>query len=224
MNRKKKAFIGCEKSGRVRDSFIEQGWDAISCDTEPSDRPGPHIQGYLEDHIGDGSDYDLIIAFPPCTYIAGSGLHWNGRTPGRSEKTTYALSFVAMILNRRCPKIVIENPVGCISTRICLENGIYVVKDEPVKKGGLKPAQTIQPYDFGEDASKRTCLWMKTDLPLLKATAYFSPRITLEGKKRWSNQTDSGQNRLGPSETRAADRAVTYWGIAKAMAETWKNV
>lgn len=220
----KRALIACEKSGRVRDAFTAKGWDAVSCDTEPTDSPGPHIQGFLEDNIGDGSAYDLIIAFPPCTYIAGSGLHWNGRTPGRSDKTTYALSFVAMILNRNCPNIVIENPVGCISTRIVKENGICVVKEEAVKKGGLRPAQTIQPYNFGEDASKRTCLWIKGNLPLLKSTAYFEPRITADGKKRWSNQTDSGQNRLGPSETRAADRAVTYQGIANAMADQWSSI
>ena len=156
----KRLLIGCEKSGRVREAFRAKGYDAISVDLEPSDLPGPHIQGYLEDVIGDGSEWDGGIFFPPCTYIAGSGLHWNKRTPGRAEKTTQGLQFVAMILNKM-KKCVIENPVGCISTRIVLENGIYIVKDEPVIKGSFKPSQTIQPYNFGEDASKRTCLCSK---------------------------------------------------------------
>lgn len=81
--------------------------------------------------------------------------------------------------------------------------------------------QTIQPYDFGEDASKRTCLWLK-GLPKLTNTGYFPPRI-IDGKPRWSNQTDSGQNKLPPSETRGKDRAKTYEGIAKSMAEQWSH-
>jgi len=84
-------------------------------------------------------------------------------------------------------------------------------------------SQSIQPYDFGEDASKRTCLWLG-GLPELKGTEYFPPRIvTVEGKqyKRWGNQTDSGQNRLGPSADRAKIRATTYQGIADAMADQW---
>jgi len=215
-----KILIACECSGRVREAFRSRGHDAVSCDLYPTVLPGPHIQGYLEDAIGDGSEFDMIIGFPPCTYISGSGLHWNKRTLGRADKTTEGLKFAAFILNLKCPKIVIENPVGCISTRIAIENGIYVVKDDSINKR-LPASQTIQPYNFGEDASKRTCLWIKGDLPLLKNTSYFEPRITKDGKKRWSNQTDSGQNRLGPSETRAADRAVTYQGIADAMAAQW---
>lgn len=221
MNRK--VIVGCEKSGRVREALRKRGWDAISVDLEPTDIPGNHIQDYLENVVGDGSGFDFGIFFPPCTYIAGSGLHWNKRTPGRDAKTRAALEFVAMILNLKIPRIVLENPVGCISTRIVCEEGIYRVTDEPVRKGGFKPLQTIQPYNFGEDASKRTCLWVKGDLPVLKNTGYFEHRLTPDGKKRWSNQTDSGQNKLGPSETRAADRAITYQGIADALAEQYSN-
>ena len=82
-----------------------------------------------------------------------------------------------------------------------------------------KPDQIINPYDFGDDASKKTCLWLK-NLPSLKPTDYVKPRI-IDGKRRWSNQTDSGQNRLTPSEDRAKLRSLTYMGIAKAMAEQW---
>lgn len=94
-----------------------------------------------------------------------------------------------------------ENPISIISTRI------------------RKPDQIIQPYQFGHDASKSTCLWLNGLLPL-RPTKWVEPRI-VDGKKRWANQTDSGQNRLGPSEQRAALRAVTYQGIADAMAEQW---
>ncbi len=98
-----------------------------------------------------------------------------------------------------------ENPVGCISTRI------------------RTPDQIIQPYQFGADASKATCLWL-TNLPPLQHTSLVNPRIVWAGGKpamRWGNQTDSGQNALGPSETRWAERSVTYLGIAEAMAEQW---
>lgn len=84
---------------------------------------------------------------------------------------------------------------------------------------GHKHTQTIQPYQFGDDASKRTCLWLR-GLPPLKPTGYFPPRI-VNGKKRWSNQTDSGQNKLTPSADRGQLRAVTYPGVAEAMAEQW---
>ena len=82
-----------------------------------------------------------------------------------------------------------------------------------------KPSQMIQPYQFGEDASKKTCLWLKELTPLI-STKYVEPRW-VNGKPRWSNQTDSGQNKLGPSEDRAMIRSKTYLGIAIAMAEQW---
>jgi len=83
----------------------------------------------------------------------------------------------------------------------------------------MKATQVIQPYDFGEDASKDTCLWLK-GLPILTTTKYVQPRI-VNGKERWANQTDSGQNKLTPSDTRAMERSRTYQGIADAMAEQW---
>lgn len=86
---------------------------------------------------------------------------------------------------------------------------------------GCQYSQTVQPYEFGDDASKKTCLWLK-GLPKLQPTGYFPPRM-VDGVKRWSNQTDAGQNKLTPSEDRGAIRAVTYQGIAKAMAEQWGN-
>lgn len=117
--------------------------------------------------------------------------------------------------------IALENPVGCISTRIYIDpiDGRYTVSDKAVKYG-IKP-QYIQPYEFGENASKKTGLWLK-GLPRLKTTKYVRPRIA-QGKKRWANQTDSGQNKLGPSKDRALIRSKTYPGIARAMAKQWTN-
>jgi hypothetical protein len=160
---------------------------------------GPHYKGDVRDIINDG--WDMMIAHPPCTYLCSSGLHWNKRVEGRAEKTEEALEFVAMLLGSRIPLIALENPIGCISTRI------------------RKADQTIQPWQFGHDASKATCLWLK-NLPPLAPTSIVQPRI-VGGKKRWGNQTDSGQNRLPPSEDRWKIRSTTYQGIADAMADQW---
>jgi hypothetical protein len=196
-----RVLIACEYSGAVRDAFIKEGHDAMSCDLLPTDVPGPHHQGNVMDIIDRG--WDLLIAHPPCTYLCSSGLHWNKRVPGRQEKTEIALRFVEELLAAPIPMIAIENPIGCISTRI------------------RKADQTIQPYQFGHDASKATCLWLK-GLPPLKPTRYVEPRI-VNGLKRWGNQTDSGQNRLPPSKDRWKIRSETYAGIAEAMAKQWSG-
>lgn len=142
--------------------------------------------------------WDLMIAHPPCTYLSVSGLHWNGRVPGRTEKTIEALDFVRKLLDAPIKKIALENPISCISTQI------------------RKPDQVIQPWWFGHDASKKTCLWLK-NLPLLRETN----RLPGDNKTRRANQTPSGQNKLGPSPDRWKERSKTYKGIADAMAEQW---
>jgi hypothetical protein len=197
-----RVLVACEYSGTVRDAFIAAGHYALSCDLLPSDSPGPHFQGDVREVINGG--WDLMIAHPPCTYLCSSGLHWNSRTPGRSEKTEEALGFVKLLMDSVIPRIAIENPIGCISTRI------------------RKPDQTIHPWQFGHDASKSTCLWLK-NLPPLISTTIHPPRI-VNGKKRWGNQTDSGQNKLAPSSDRWKIRSETYSGIAKAMANQWGNL
>jgi hypothetical protein len=164
--------------------------------------PGPHYQGSVLDILED--DWDLMIAFPPCTYLCSSGLHWNKRRSGRAAKTEQALDFVRQLIDAPIPRIALENPVGCISTRI------------------RKYDQIIHPHQFGHDASKRTCLWLK-GLPLLTGTKDIEPRM-VNGRPRWANQTDSGQNRLGPSDDRWKLRAKTYQGIANAMANQWGNL
>jgi hypothetical protein len=194
-----KVLVACEYSGTVRDAFRAAGHDALSCDLLPTDVPGPHYQGDVTDIINDG--WDLMVAHPPCTYLCSSGLHWNKRRPERAQMTEDALKFVQFLLDAPIPRIALENPIGCIGTRI------------------RKADQTIQPWQFGHDASKSTCLWLK-NLPLLTPTAVVEPRIA-NGKKRWANQTDSGQNRLPPSEYRWKIRSETYAGIAAAMVAQW---
>lgn len=199
-----RVLVACEYSGTVRDAFRAKGHDAWSCDLLPCETdPTYHHQGDVLDLLHDG--WDLMIAHPPCTYLTSSGLHWNKRRPERAAQTEEALAFVLALANAPIPRKVIENPIGCLSTR------------------WRKPDQIIQPYQFGHDASKATCLWLY-GVPLLAVTRYVEPRM-VNGKPRWANQTDSGQNSLGPSDDRWKIRSATYPGIADAMAEQWgKNL
>ncbi|MCE2576893.1 hypothetical protein [Komagataeibacter sp. FNDCR2] len=203
-----RVLVACEYSGRVRDAFLAKGHDALSCDLLPTDRPGPHHQGDVRDILGRG--WDLLIAHPPCTYLSVSGLHWNKRNPERAKLTEEALRFVQFLMDAPVAKIAIENPVSCISSRI------------------RKPDQVIQPYWFGADASKKTCLWLKglPNLAVPDKSLWFPARTVCDprnGKEvsRWANQTDSGQNRLGPSEDRWKVRSETFEVIARAFAENW---
>jgi len=218
-------LVGCEYSGRVRNAFAARGWDAWSCDLLPSETPGQHYQGDIVDMLT--QPWDLLIAHPPCTYLSVSGLHWNTRGvivdgKPRAEHTESALRFVQRLMNADIPNIVIENPVSCISSRI------------------RKPDQIIQPWMFGEDASKSTCLWLK-GLPLLKPTNIVEGQLYCCGskiengdmrgcpncngdkkaKRVYGNQTPSGQNRIGPSPDRWKNRSRTYPGIAQAFADQW---
>lgn len=199
-----RVLIACEYSGATKDAFRERGHDAWSCDLdqEPEGRwPEFHLRGDVRQFLADG--WGLMIAHPPCTYLASSGLHWNHRTPGRADKTEAGLQLVRDLMAAPIPRIAIENPIGCIGTRI-------------------RPAdQIIQPYEFGDDASKATCLWLKGLSPLAP-TARIPGRM-VDGKERWANQTDSGQNRLAPSADRWKLRSTTYPGIAAAMADQWSQ-
>lgn len=195
-----RVLVACESSGAVRDAFIRAGHYAASCDLLPSESPlGDHFQCDVLDILD--HDWDLLIAHPPCTYLSVSGMHWTTRGLRDPKLTEDALDFARTLMDAPIEKIAIENPVSVISSRI------------------RKPDQIIQPYQFGHDASKKTCLWLK-NLPLLKPTQYVEPRM-VNGKPRWSNQTDSGQNRLPPSKNRWKIRSQTYEGIAQAMAEQW---
>ncbi len=141
-------IIACEFSGTVRDAFRRHGYNAISCDLLPTESPGPHIQGDIRSV--DLSQFDLMIAHPPCTDLAVSGARWfkEKRADGRQQA---ALEFVQYLLDAPVPHIALENPVSVISSYI------------------RKPDQTIQPYEYGHGEMKRTCLWLK-GLPLLVPT------------------------------------------------------
>lgn len=201
-----KILIACEYSGRVRDAFTAKGHDVTSCDFLPTERPGKHYEGNVYDILYQ-DDWEMMIAHPDCTYLCSSGLHWNNKIEGRAEKTEKALEFITDLWTCGIPKICLENPVGCINTRLKF----------------MPRPQYIQPYNFGEDASKKTGLWLKGLRPL-KATKQIEGRkVKKNGRiyRRWSNQTDSGQSNLGPSKTRGKDRSLTYQGIADAMAKQW---
>lgn len=200
-----KILVACEYTGTVRDCFLAMGHDAMSCDILDTEVPGPHYKGDVRDILTDG--WDMMIAHPPCTYLCSSGLHWNNKVPGRAEKTDEALEFIKTLWEAPINKVAIENPVGCINTRLSF----------------MPRPQYVQPYEFGEDASKKTGLW-KRNLPDLVPTEYVEPSIiTRNGKeyKRWSNQTPGGQDKTGPSKTRGLDRSRTYFGIAYAIANQW---
>lgn len=194
-----RVLVACEFSGVVRRAFRARGHDAFSCDFDcPADGDDErHIQ--MDVRLVLNEPWDMMIAFPPCTHLAGSGARWFHEKQAEQQE---ALAFVHELLNAPIPKIALENPVGIISTRI------------------RKPDQIIQPYDFGHDASKRTCLWLKT-LPPLTPTSHVDCRVLENGKRVWGNQTPSGQNKLGPSPDRAKLRSITYEGIAEAMADQW---
>jgi hypothetical protein len=207
------AVILYARSGQMRRAFEAVGWDAIEVDIQSGQDEGLHWRGdvfaFMETRLWRLAD--LVVLHPVCTYLSGSGLHWNNRVPGRDACTLWSLDIVRridarLISERR--RAVMENPVGLIGTRV-------------------RPAtQTVQPYQFGDDASKRTCLWMY-GLPALEIPPrdeWHPGRWVIDprnGKRvqRWSNQTDSGQNRLGPSEERAGIRAESYPGICRAIAE-----
>lgn len=212
-------LIGCESSGTVREAFRRLGHDAVSCDLLPAADGSPH---HLQMDVLDAVSLrrpDLFIVHPPCTYLTSSGLHWNVRRPGRKykiapedrqQRTEAALQFVRDLLAADVPMIALENPIGRIGTAI------------------RKADQIIQPYEFGDNASKATGLWLKGLPTLVKDPAARVAGRMVECPKgsgryieRWENQTDSGQNKIGPSEDRWRIRSVTYAGIAKAMAEQW---
>lgn len=216
-----RVLIACEYSGRVRDAFLRAGHDAMSCDLLPTDAPGPHYRGDVRDVLGDG--WDLVVAHPPCTYLSVSGMHWTKRGLRDPRLTEDALDFVRLLIDAPAPRVAVENPVSVISSRI------------------RPPDQIVQPWMFGHDASKATCLWLR-GLPKLVPTEVVEPRLVCcgvelppgvgkrgcancngdkEARPRWGNQTASGQNRLGPSPDRWKIRSETYIGIAAAMASQW---
>lgn len=210
-------MIGCETSGVVRREFETRGHYAVSCDILPADDGETlrHVQGDIVSILNDR--WDLLIVHLPCTYFCNSAVWAFTRTPpnpspnvkyGEARLRAFedAVDLWLEVRSAPIPMIAMENPVA---------HGLALAAIG-------RPTQTVQPYQFGDDASKRTCLWLK-GLPKLKTPheeKWIAPRI-VDGKKRWGNQTNSGQNKLTPSADRWKHRAKTYRGIAAAMAEQW---
>ena len=194
-----KVLIACEFSGIVREAFTKKGHDATSCDLLPTDILGNHYQGDVFDIINDG--WDLMIAHPPCTHLAVSGAAWFKQkiADGRQQQ---GIDFFMKLAYANIPKICIENPVSIMSTK------------------WRKPDQIVQPYMFGEEFSKATCLWLK-NLPLLSANNIVGKGefITYASGKRMSKWYADAY-KLKPVE-RAKLRSKTFQGIADAMASQW---
>lgn len=202
-----KVLVACEFSGAVRDAFIGGGHEAMSCDLLPNETPGPHYQGSVMDILNDG--WDLMIAHPPCTYLTLTGNKWfkpefAERFPNRQKDRENAIEFFMALVNAPIPKIAIENPIGIMSSRYC------------------KPSQIIQPWQYGHETTKATCLWLK-GLPNLVPTNIVSKGevvISKSGNRmsRWYYETSKLPLKGG---IRAKARSVTFQGIADAMANQW---
>lgn len=221
-----KVLVACEYSGRVRDAFIKKGCDAMSCDLLPTDLPGPHYQGDMFDL--DLQSFDLVIAHPPCTYLTGAA-EWafadipmingvprkikDGTLIGQERRKARES---ALLFIQRIWSIGDEIRKSKSRVTVCVENPVGVITKRLPEMG--KP-QYVQQYWFGEDASKKTGLWLR-GLPKLNPTNIIKPRI-VNGLERWGNQTDSGQNKLPPTIDRWKLRSTTPNGLALAMAEQW---
>lgn len=167
-------LIACEFSGVVRDAFIARGHNAVSCDLLPSEKPGPHIQGSVVSHELLKRQWDLMIAFPDCTFLTVSGARYMG-IPWRAAAQEWAVAFVKTLWAFPIPHIAIENPIGRLSTLWC------------------KPTQIIQPWQFGHGETKATCLWLK-GLPKLTPTCIANDRVGRVWKEapspeRWKNRS-----------------------------------
>tara|TARA_R100001086_G_scaffold204285_1_gene120217 strand:- start:136 stop:780 length:645 start_codon:yes stop_codon:yes gene_type:complete len=212
-----KVLVACEYSGIVRDAFIKKGHEAVSCDLLPSESDlGEHYQGDVTDILNNG--WDMMIAHPPCTYLAVSGARWfydpedkhlpyKNRRPhplhlNRKQLQQEALDFVQLLLDAPINKIVVENPVGVISTKI------------------RKPEQIIQPYMFGHSESKKTCLWLKNLEPLQPTNIVEEEERVVYASGKSMPKWYADAFKLPPEE-RWKVRSATFPGIAKAMAEQW---
>lgn len=181
-------LIACEFSGVVRDAFALRGHDAISCDLDPTERPGPHIQDDVLNHIAAG--WDMMLAFPPCTYLTRAGSrYWHD--PMWRANQDKAVRFVWRLWNAPIPRVCIENPPGCLSSRF---NPVF---------------QTIQPWQFDHGYTKLTCLWLR-GLPPLMDTVIHSGRVSwVEKNNPKSNQRSRRRSRTFPG---IAAAMAAQWG------------
>jgi hypothetical protein len=180
-----KVLVACEFSGIVRDAFIARGHDAVSCDLLPTEKPGPHIQDDVFNHLSDG--WDMMIFCWPCTNMAVSGARW---FKDKAEEQRRDVEAFIKLMECDIPRIAGENPVGVLSTKY------------------RKPDQIIQPWQFGHGETKATCLWLK-NLPLLQPTNIVEGRTARvhrepPGPDRWKNRSRTYQG--------IADAMADQWG------------
>lgn len=238
-----KVLVACEESQAVCKEFRKLGVEAYSCDIIDCSGGHPewHIKNDVLDILNPGEKkvklengekinlpkkWDMIIAFPPCTHLAVSGArHFeNKRSDGRQEE---AIRFFMEIANADCEKIMIENPVNIIGGKYIEKHFPSLLKEYDFKKSN----QRIQPYEYGDNAQKTTCLWLK-GLPLLKPTNIIKfDDFVLTGKdnKKYASNTawfkDENGKTIGWNDPRTASlRSKTFPGIAKAMAEQWGKI
>ena len=196
-----KILLACEESQAVTKEFRLLGHEAYSCDILPTSGNNPewHLQQDVTSLLN--KKWDLIIAFPPCTHLASSGAAWfeQKRKDGRQQE---GIDFFMLFTKSNCPKIVIENPVGIMSS-------VY-----------RKPDQIVQPYQYGDPYEKRTCLWLK-GVPLLKPTNIVKPeaRTVYESGKTMPTWYADAWGK--PKTERSKIRSKTFIGIARAMAQQW---
>lgn len=210
-----KILVACEESQAVTKELRRLGHEAYSCDIEPCS--GGHPEWHLQQDVTPllKEKWDMILAFPPCTHLAVSGAkHFEKkRQDGRQRE---GIEFFGQFLCADCDKIAVENPVGIIS-------GDYIGEYFPdlAERYGLprKPTQIIQPYMFGHNSKKTTCLWLK-GLPPLKGTDIVKPELISYQCKNGKKVTFSKDYRYKS----AKERSKTYSGIAKAMAEQWAGM
>lgn len=211
----KKVLIACEESQAVTIAFRRLGFEAFSCDILPSTGGHPewHYQQDVFEVINKG--WDLMIAHPPCTYLSVSGAKHLYNKDGSPNEERYnnqrqALLFVKQLMDANINHIAIENPISVISTKLC------------------KPDQIVQPYWFGDSASKSTCLWLK-NLPKLEPTdmvdkGQFKEWIGKNGKtKKQPMWYYEALTKAKTTQERRGLRSKTFQGIADAMANQWGN-
>jgi hypothetical protein len=193
-----RVLIACEFSGRVREAFAALGHDAWSCDLLPTEIPGQHIQSDIFDVIPDG--WDLMVAHPPCTYLANSGVSWLHKDAGRWSKMREGATFFKALLDAPIARICVENPI---------------MHKYAVEIIGRKQNVVVQPFQFGHLEQKATGLWLK-GLPILTPTKNVKPEmLALPDNQR------QRLHYLPPSPDRWKARSRTFQGIANAMAQQW---
>jgi len=198
-----KILVACEFSGTVRDAFKAKGHDAWSCDLLPTEKKGQHIQGDVLSIINEG--WDMMIAHPPCTYLTNAGVTWlynkdKTKNLPRWDSMREGAEFFKKLLNAPIAKIAVENPI------------MHKYAKEII---GVNQNQVVQPYMFGHQERKATCLWLK-NLPELKETNNVKEKM-----KSLPKNQQQRLHYLPPSEDRWKLRSLTYQGIANAMAAQW---